>query len=279
MFHIRLARPVDRDAVLEMVRTVWGGNDYVPEVWDAWLADPSGPLLIGTLDDRPVALTKLSALGPGEDWFHGTRVDPAYRGRGYARALLLHCAELSRERGARTLRYLTDEDNPAMHHIAEDAGFRLAYAPAWFSAPLRAEAIQAIPLALNRLPALLADLPRSPLLARTGGMYSYEWRNLDLTATRLQEHLRRGEIVGLPGSAAWAIVVPRDDTGVWLAHVEGAHDELTRLVAALLAVPGAASGGFARALLPPNAPCVAALQAAGFGEPEDQMRVYELRLR
>ena len=33
----------------------------------------------------------VSALSPGEDWFHGTRVDPGYRGRGFAKALLRHC--------------------------------------------------------------------------------------------------------------------------------------------------------------------------------------------
>lgn len=278
-FHIRSALPTDRDAVFEMVRTVWDGNDYVPEVWDEWLADASGPLLVGELAGRVVALTKLSALGPGEDWFHGTRVDPGYRGRGFAKALLRHCADLSRRRGARTLRYLTDEENTPMHRAGEAAGFRLAYTPAWQHAALRPGESATVALPPDRLTALLADLAGSPLLGQTGGMYGYGWRSLDLNEARLAEHLRRGEVLGVPGLRAWAIVVPRDDgEGVWLAHVEGPGDELEQLCAAILMGRGSAEQGTARSLLPPAAPWLPALRAAGFSEPEHPMRVYELRL-
>lgn len=277
---IRNALPTDRDAIFEMVRTVWDGNDYVPEVWDEWLADASGPLLVGELTGRPVALTKLSSLGPGEDWFHGTRVDPDYRGQGFAQALLRRCAELSGARRARTLRFLTDAENTPMQRAGERAGFQLAYAPAWYRARMRPAASLAAPLPPERLVSLLVDRRQSPLLEQTAGMYSYGWRNLDLSEVRLREHLARGEIVGLPGASAWAIVAPRDDgSGVWLAHVEGPEDELEPLGAAILSAPGAGEHSYARALLPPDAPCIPALRAAGFDPPEDHMRVYELRLR
>ncbi len=276
---IRPAQPSDRDAVFAMVSTVWDGNDYVPEVWDEWLADASGPLLVGELGGRPVALTKLSALAPGEDWFHGTRVDPALRGRGFAQALLRRCVELSRERGARTLRFLTDDENTPMHRVGERAGFRLAYAPVWYRAPMRPGAPAASALPPERLAALLGDLARSPLLARSVGMYSFDWRNLDLTAAQLRGHLERGEVVGLPGASAWAIVVPREDGGgAWLAHVEGERAEVERLCAAIRTGAEPGEKTYLRALLPPDAPCIPALLGAGFGPPEDPMRVYELRL-
>jgi GNAT superfamily N-acetyltransferase len=276
--YIRPARAADRDAVFEMVSTVWDGNDYVPEVWDDWLADTSGPLLVGELAGRLVALTKLSALGPGEDWFHGTRVDPTYRGRGFARALLSHCVALSRERRARTLRFLTDDENTPMHRAGESTGFRLAYTPSWYHAAMRPGERVAAALPPERFISLMRDIRSSPLLARTGGMYSYAWRNLDLNEARLREHLARGEVVGLPGDDAWAIVVPHED-GAWLAHVEGAGEEPERLAGAILVVDDEpAKDAVVRALLPPDAPYIAALRAAGFGDPEDPMRVYELRL-
>jgi hypothetical protein len=125
---------------------------------------------------------------------------------------------------------------------------------------------------------LMRDIRSSPLLARTGGMYSYGWRNLDLNQARLREHLARGQVVGLPGDDAWAIVVPHEGEGAWLAHVEGAGEEVERLAAAIVVSPQAATHGVIRALLPPDAPGIAALRRAGFGEPEDPMRVYELRL-
>ena len=274
--HLRPARPSDRDAVVAMVASVWDGNDYVPDVWDAWLADPSGPLLVGELDGQPVALAKISQLNPGEDWFHGLRVAPEQRGRGFARAMLHRCAELSRERDAHALRYLTSEDNPPMHRIGEQLGFRLVYAPAWYKARGLAGTPSTVALPPERHPALMDDLGRSPLLACTGGLYSYDWLNLELTEAQLLGHLKRGEVLALPDEDAWAIVVPREEGGVWLAHVEGTNESLGRLAAAIRRTIPPGRDVYARALLPPGAPCIPTLLAAGFAGAQDPMRVYEL---
>lgn len=274
---IRPARPDDRAAVFEMVKTIWDGNDYIPDVWEDWVADPSGPLLVGELGGQLAALAKLSGIGPREDWFHGLRVDPAQRGRGFARQMLGRCVELSRGRGARTLRYLTDEDNPTMHRLADDLGLRLAYAPRWYHAPVLhgAPLTQALPP--ERLESLLADLAQSDLLARSAGMYFLNWRNLDLTAARLREHLERGEVLALPDENAWAIAAPRDEGGMQLAHVEGAPPAIERLCAALRA-GGTADDKPLQALIPAGSACLPALLAAGFAPTPYLMRVYELRL-
>jgi hypothetical protein len=34
---IRRARPSDKREVLAAVRTIWGGNDRIPDVFDAWV--------------------------------------------------------------------------------------------------------------------------------------------------------------------------------------------------------------------------------------------------
>jgi GNAT superfamily N-acetyltransferase len=275
--HIRPARPADRAAVFEMVTTIWDGDDYIPEVWDAWQADPSGPLLVGVLNGQPVALAKLSEIAPGEDWFHGLRVDPAHQGKGFGRQMLGRCVELSRGRGAKQLRYLTDEDNPTMHRLADRLSFRLAYAPRWYHAPIIGGAPRAIALPPSRLDSLLADLATSDLLSRCAGMYFLNWRNLDLTEVRVREHLERGEIVALPGEQAWAIVAPRDEGGMQLAHVEGALPAIEQLCMALRAGDAVAEQPL-QALVPPDAACMPALLAAGFALTPYLVRVYELRL-
>jgi GNAT superfamily N-acetyltransferase len=122
------------------------------------------------------------------------RVAPEQRGKGFARAMLRRCAELSGECGAHVLRYLTAEDNPAMRRVADDLGFRLVYAPSWYIAPARVGTSEIVAVSPQSLDRLLANLRRSPLLARTGGLYSYEWCNFELTEARLREHLMRGEV-------------------------------------------------------------------------------------
>lgn len=275
--HIRPARAADRAAVVEMVATVWDGGDYLPKVWDDWLADAGGPLLIGELDGRPAAVAKLSALGPGEDWFEGLRVAPEQRGRGFARAVLQRCVDLSRERGARVLRYMTAEENTPMHRIGDDLGFQLIYAPMWYKASPRAGAPAAAVVPAERCEELLRDLAASPLLARTGGLYTYDWCTFELTEQRLRAHIERGEVQALDGGA-WAIVIPNERGGAWLAHVEGQGSDLERLCLAIRAGMGPGDDAYARALLPMDAPHIRAIQAAGFADEGHQMRVYELRM-
>jgi hypothetical protein len=65
---------------------------------------------------------------------------------------------------------------------------------------------------------------------------------------------------------------------VWLAHIEGADMAVERLCEVILVQPQPLEGPYARALLPPDAPIIPTLQAAGFVETEDHMCVYELDL-
>ncbi|HEU4328255.1 MAG TPA: GNAT family N-acetyltransferase [Roseiflexaceae bacterium] len=290
---IRPARPEDREAVVAMVATVWGGTDYVPEVWDEWLADESGPLLVGELGGQPVALAKLTSLGEGEDWFEGLRIAPEQRGRGLARAMVRYCTELSRERGMRVLRFTSNIRNPTMHRLADDLGFRLCYIAPWYNTtalpnePTTDEehsSPEAQPntqhatlqtLAEDRLGDLLADLERSALLRVTGGLYSHGWTAYDLTEARLRAHLERGEVHALKGGAAWAIVPPSDWGGFWIAHAHGAPGELARLLLALRRAPEPKEGTYLRAHLPQEPTLAAALEAAGYTIGEHGAHFYE----
>ncbi len=292
---IRPARPEDREAVVAMVATVWGGTDYVPEVWDDWLADQSGPLLVGERGGLLVALAKLTGLGEGEDWFEGLRIAPEQRGRGLARAVLRHCTELSRERGMRVLRFTSNILNPTMHRLADDLGFSLCYIAPWYNATALAEEpapdhngadadlqlntqnSELKTLGLDRLGKLLEDLERSALLRVTGGLYSHGWTAYDLTEARLRAHLERGEVRGLADGAAWAIVPPSDWGGFWLAHAHGAPGELARLLLALRRAPQAKEGTYLRAHLPQEPDLAAALEAAGYTVGEHWAHIYEWR--
>jgi ribosomal protein S18 acetylase RimI-like enzyme len=77
--------------VLAFTARTWQDGDYIPRVWDAWLAAPHGTFVVGVgADDTPRALGKLSASSPTEGWLEGIRVAAAERGRGLGRALARH---------------------------------------------------------------------------------------------------------------------------------------------------------------------------------------------
>src|SRR5438477_7266508 len=97
---VRPAREDDREPVLAFCARTWDDGDYIQYVWDDWLADTSGALLVATLAGRPVGLTHLRMMSPDEAWIEGVRVNPETRRQGVARKLTSRTLATAHERGA-----------------------------------------------------------------------------------------------------------------------------------------------------------------------------------
>ena len=52
---LRPARTADRERVVEICAAIWEGHDYIPEVFDTWVQDPSGTFQVGEVDGEVVA--------------------------------------------------------------------------------------------------------------------------------------------------------------------------------------------------------------------------------
>ncbi|HTJ61760.1 MAG TPA: GNAT family N-acetyltransferase [Candidatus Saccharimonadales bacterium] len=120
---IRAAQPGDRRAVRALCARIWS-DDYVPLVFDAWVRDRKGRFWVATEGRRVVGIAKLTLSERREAWLHALRVDPRYRRRGVATALLQHRLERARRLGARVARLDTAEDNVAVHRLMRRFGFR-----------------------------------------------------------------------------------------------------------------------------------------------------------
>lgn len=127
---VRPARAEDREAVFAFCARTWGDDgDYIPYVWDEWLADMRGEsalhgvVLVATLDGRPVGITHLRMLSDDEAWIEGVRVDPAERRTGVGRALIGHALKTAQGRGATVARFFTDETNVASQQLFARFGF------------------------------------------------------------------------------------------------------------------------------------------------------------
>ena len=119
----RPARDDDREAVLAFCARTWDDGDYVQYVWEDWLRDASGALLVATLAGRPVGLAHLRMMSPEEAWIEGVRVDPGARRRGVARVLISRTLVTAHERGATVARYFTSSDNVASQQLFKRFGF------------------------------------------------------------------------------------------------------------------------------------------------------------
>lgn len=119
----RPARAEDREPVLAFCVHTWPDGDYIPDVWDEWLASTDGVMLVATAGGRAVGLVHLRMMSPEEGWIEGIRVDPAARRLGIGRMLLSRALVAARERGATVARLLTGHENLPSQRLIANFGF------------------------------------------------------------------------------------------------------------------------------------------------------------
>ena len=139
----RLMRASDRQAVTTLCAQMWDGHDYIPQVFDDWLAHSLGRFTAVIDEDRKalIGVGKLTSITERDWWIEGLRVDSNYRGRGVGRRLHAYHVDLWQQLSppASAVRLLTDNDNLVIHRFSERAGFRLMGEVL----PYRAESIHA----------------------------------------------------------------------------------------------------------------------------------------
>jgi GNAT superfamily N-acetyltransferase len=119
---IRPLRAADRERVLEMVAGVWDGHDYIPRVFDDWLATPGGAFEAGELDGVVMAIQRWRPIQRSVAYYEGMRVAPEGRRQGIGRAMLRAAIEEVRGLGYDVMRLATG--NPSARALFESEGFR-----------------------------------------------------------------------------------------------------------------------------------------------------------
>jgi GNAT superfamily N-acetyltransferase len=121
---LRTVREADRAQIEAIAAQVWEGRDYLPLVFDDWLADEDGGFIVLTVQERVVGVGKLTYFGDGEWWMEGLRIDPAYRNKGLARILHHYLVSQARQ-GEGVLRFATGQKNEPVLKLADETGFQL----------------------------------------------------------------------------------------------------------------------------------------------------------
>ncbi len=234
---VRPARLEDRAAVEAIAAQVWEGNDYLPDVFEAWVKDPTGLFSVVTVREQVVGLGKLTFFPPDQWWLEGLRVDPAYRGQGIARILHHYLVNRVRQHAPGVLRYSTAADNVAIHKLAHETGFRhvatfIPYGAAAQASPT--DGLIALRAAdAGRAWAFLQTAPYFDAAQRTLEEY---WRFLPLTPAVLGERATAGLVYGWTGNAAGV-----DLRGLAVLNAfdeDDAPDQLYVRIGYLDAVPG-----------------------------------------
>jgi GNAT superfamily N-acetyltransferase len=195
----RPALPQDKADVIELTRDIWEGHDYVPLVWDKWLADPQGQLTVAVLGSRVIGLIKLTLLSEQEWWLEGLRVHPAYEGRGIASHLHDYTLDYWLEHGSGKIRLVTASFRKPVHHLCERTGFRKIGEFTPFNAPLltpdAGELINEIfqPLKTDEAETACRFALQSQSLRFPGGVMDIGWEWGDVKPVYIQETIEQGK--------------------------------------------------------------------------------------
>jgi GNAT superfamily N-acetyltransferase len=288
---IRPARPDDRSAVERICAHTWEWGDYIPEVWDEWLADKRGVLQVGQLDGHVVAVNRLIFQSPDEVWLEGMRVDPDHRREGIGWQFMKHDLAYARDHGAKVVRLATGHSNAAVQAMVARVGMvRIGAAQLLVAEALPGGPLPAI-LGPDDAPRVATFLQHSSVLAHTHGLYDAGWVWTALSASRVAELLAAGQMAALltgEGTLAALATASIDTEGgaMWVGYADalsqpaaGRPEAVTALAAALRAHAGRAGSPQVEAMLPDVAWLRDAFRAADYeqGEWKGELWIYERR--
>jgi GNAT superfamily N-acetyltransferase len=123
---VRPARPTDKAQLMNFIKEIWEGHDYIPRVWDEWLKDKSGRMFVVEADGVPVGMNRVRFLDDGSAWFEGARVHPEFRSQGLASLLGENTMRVARERGLGIFRLTSGSRNRVAHRQIARMSFNVS---------------------------------------------------------------------------------------------------------------------------------------------------------
>ena len=272
----------------------WDDGDYIEYVWDDWLDDDRGVLLVGLLNGIPVGISHLRMVSADEAWLEGMRVDPAYRRAGFGGVLTSRAMVAGRERGAAVARLFTSSDNLASQGMIARFGFvRIAEMVRYRGPALPLDnTVDTAQLATLTRPGpddferIWAWLVQSNLAPLTGGLEYDGWQAGALTEPLLRGYLAAGQVRLIEewGTIqALAIAMARssgdrETPTLDVRYIDGLADSIGRLALALRAEAATADCERVELSLPDLLILRDAMDGAGYEGDDETMLVFAREL-
>jgi GNAT superfamily N-acetyltransferase len=269
---LRPMRAADRERVMEICRDVWDGHDYIPRVFDEWLADAGAAFQAAEVDGVVVGLQRLRPYAQGLVWYEGLRVASTHRRQGLAREMLASAITEAKEQRFREMRLGTG--NPDAVPLFESQGFRRLVDVRWWRA--------------NRLeggePARMPDPSEArkvwPAVEKSPGIDLYHGVSADFNGARdvdaaeLERLARIGMLRVGPGGRAIAALREPWGNNLAVAFVAGRGGALRELLMALRFEADADGLDHVTVTLPRDHPAAEDLSASGYDLANDDDSAY-----
>lgn len=276
----RPALPKDTPDVMELTRTIWEGEDYVPAVWAEWLEDYEGVLAVAQYGKRVVGLCKLSRIGADQWWLQGLRVHPEYEGRGIASHLHAYMLDTWQRTGSGVLRLATASFRAPVQHLCDRTGFTKMGEFTPFIAPGLPDEAKGFELVHESEAGKAFDYARREgSFQLTGGLMEIGWEWASITKERLLEaaHSRRLWWWEM-GRALLAAREDEEEEALVISLVSCPRQDLSACLLDYRRLAGSLGFGRAGWFAPLGAGLEAALDSAGYQREWDaSVYLYEKR--
>jgi GNAT superfamily N-acetyltransferase len=271
-------RPSDRDRIVELTKDIWGGHDYLPSVFDDWVADAASAFQALEVDGVVVGLQRLRPYAPGLVWYEGLRVATSHRRQGLARAMLDSAIAEAREQGHGEMRLATG--NPEAVRLFESVGFKKLVDVRWWRGS-RVEGGESarIPPAAEA-EKLWLMVARSPGIELFNGVMADFNGARDINAAELARLAESGMLRVGPGGRAVAGLRRPWGTNIAVGFLAGSGGALRELLQALRFEADADGLDDVVVSLPREHPAADDLRASGydFANDDDHSYIYALHL-
>jgi GNAT superfamily N-acetyltransferase len=275
---LRPMRAADRERVVEISRDIWDGHDYLPRVFDEWLADAGAAFQAAEVEGVVVGVQRLRPIAPGLLWYEGLRVASTHRRQGLARAMLASAIADAREQQFREIRLGTG--NADAVPLFESMGFRRLVDVRWWRG-LRVEGGE---------PARMPDPGEArklwPAVEQSPGVELYHGVPADFNGARDMDgdELERLAKIGMlrvgPGGRALAALREPWGNNLAVAFLAGRGGALRDLLMALRFEADTDGLGHVSVSLPRDHPAADDMTASGYdlANDEDSAYIYGLPL-
>jgi GNAT superfamily N-acetyltransferase len=275
---LRPMRAADRERVVEISRDIWDGHDYLPRVFDEWLADAGAAFQAAEVEGVVVGVQRLRPIAPGLLWYEGLRVASTHRRQGLARAMLASAIADAREQRFREMRLGTG--NADAVPLFESMGFRRLVDVRWWRG-LRVEGGE---------PARMPDPGEArklwPAVEQSPGVELYHGVPADFNGARDMDgdELERLAKIGMlrvgPGGRALAALREPWGNNLAVAFLAGRGGALRDLLMALRFEADTDGLGHVSVSLPRDHPAADDMTASGYdlANDEDSAYIYGLPL-
>lgn len=212
---IRSARQEDREKVVPFCTGTFDWGDYIDEVFDLWVKDQEGSLLVADVDGQPAGILHVRLMKHGWAWLEGLRVDPRHRRAGLATALNLAALSFLKERGYRNVRLFIEANNLPSMQLAYKLGFTEAFRWKFYHGrrPVLAESRYSSVVGREKASETWDRLDGSDLFSRLGRCYEMSWAMHPLEREDFIELVDDGRVFRSGSGEDMALVISGPEEG------------------------------------------------------------------